>query len=404
MYIPREVEGTIDRMLSQGKVVLLTGARQVGKTTVLKEHLGSDFGYITLEDPALSRLAERDAALFFDTHELPLIVDEVQRAPGLLSAVKLVVDSSEAKGRIVLTGSQTYHLMQGVSESLAGRVRIIEMAGLTLRELTGHAGDPRPFVPAPIRSVPPDALDTDEVWHRIHRGSMPELADESIDWDAFYADYERTYLERDVRDLVRITDESRFFDFMVAIAARSGCLFNAADIAGVVGIDPKTARSWLSVLEASGTVRLLRPFWPNVGKRLTKMPKLFFMDTGLVCHLTRWTGPEELRRGAAAGRLFETFVVSEVLKSWLNAGANVRDVWFFRDARKREIDLVIQRGHTLHPVEVKTASVIRDCDFSSFACLDAIEGCARGFGHVVCQTQSPVMLDENVQAVGVWAL
>lgn len=400
MYIKREIETTIDSMLKQGKVVLITGARQVGKTTVLRNHLGSSFEYVSMENPRDYQLAKQDAVLFFDSKSLPLIIDEVQRAPELFSTVKWIVDQSDEKGRIVLTGSQTYHLMKGVSESLAGRIRILEMPALSLRELTHNVSDPQPYVPAQIQTSKrnPDA----DIWSIIHRGSMPELQDESIDWDSFYSDYVAAYLERDVRDLINVKDESKFYNFMVACAARSGQLLNMSDISNAIDVDGKTAKAWLSVLQASNIVRVIEPFWPNVDKRLTKTPKLFFMDTGLVCHLTRWTTPEQLRRGAVAGHVFETFVVSEILKSYMNAGANLHDVWFYRDSKKREIDLVIQEGHVLHPVEVKMAATVGSDAVKNFCCLENLSGYEVGFGHVVCQTAEPYFVTRNVQAISVW--
>lgn len=400
MYIKREIEATIDSMLKQGKVVLITGARQVGKTTVLRNHLGSSFEYVSMENPRDYQLAKQDAVLFFDSKRLPLIIDEVQRAPELFSTVKWLVDQSDEKGRIVLTGSQTYHLMKGVSESLAGRIRILEMPALSLRELTHNVSDPQPYVPAQIQTSKrnPDA----DIWSIIHRGSMPELQDESIDWDSFYSDYVAAYLERDVRDLINVKDESKFYNFMVACAARSGQLLNASNISNAIDVDGKTAKAWLSVLQASNIVRVIEPFWPNVDKRLTKTPKLFFMDTGLVCHLTRWTTPEQLRRGAVAGHVFETFVVSEILKSYMNAGANLHDVWFYRDSKKREIDLVIQEGHILHPVEVKMAATVGSDAVKNFGCLENLSGYEVGFGHVVCQTAEPYFVTRNVQAISVW--
>lgn len=400
MYIKREIEATIDSMLKQGKVVLITGARQVGKTTVLRNHLGSSFEYVSMENPRDYQLAKQDAVLFFDSKSLPLIIDEVQRAPELFSTVKWIVDQSDEKGRIVLTGSQTYHLMKGVSESLAGRIRILEMPSLSLRELTHNASGPQPYVPAQIQSSKrnPDA----DIWSIIHRGSMPELQDDSIDWDSFYSDYVAAYLERDVRDLINVKDESKFYNFMVACAARSGQLLNASDIGNAIDVDGKTVKAWLSVLQASNIVRIVEPFWPNVDKRLTKTPKLFFMDTGLVCHLTRWTTPEQLRRGAVAGHVFETFIVSEILKSYMNAGANLHDVWFYRDSKKREIDLVIQEGHILHPVEVKMAATVGSDAVKNFGCLENLSGYEVGFGHVVCQTAEPYFVTRNVQAISVW--
>lgn len=404
MYIVREIEGTIDKLLGQGKVVLITGARQVGKTTVLREHLGSSFDYVTMEDPAAYAQAKSDAVLFFEMHSLPLIVDEIQRVPELFSPVKWLVDQSAEKGRIVLTGSQTYHLMKGVSESLAGRIRIIEMPALSLRELAGKSDNPCKYIPSMLKPHDVSAPDGFDLWGHMHRGSMPELQDPDVDWDLFYTDYERAYLERDVRDLVNVKDEAKFYSFMVACAARTGQLFNASDIGNAIDADHKTVKAWLSILQASGIVRIVEPFFPNVEKRLTKTPKIFFMDTGLVCHLTRWTTHEQLRVGAMAGHVFETFVVSEVLKSHMNAGANLRDVWFYRDSRKREVDLVIQDGRTLHPVEIKTNALVKKDATKNFGCLEDMADYEVGFGHVICQAKEPYLLAENVEAVPVWAI
>ena len=402
MYIKREIELTIDAMLKQGKVVLVTGARQVGKTTVLKQHLGNDFNYVSMENPRDYLLAKEDSVLFFESKTLPLIIDEVQRVPELFSPIKWIVDQSEEKGRIVLTGSQTYHLMKGVSESLAGRIRILEMPGLSLRELSGNSSNPHPYVP----EVMADSLNSPltDIWNLIHRGSMPELQDPNIDWDLFYTDYVAAYLERDVRELVSVKNEAKFYSFMVACAARTGQLLNASDIANAVDVDHKTVKAWLSVLQASNIVRVIEPFWPNIDKRLTKTPKIFFMDTGLVCHLTRWTTPDQLQNGAAAGHIFETFVVSEILKSFMNSGKSLHDVWFYRDAKKREIDLVIQDGHILHPVEVKVSATVRKDAVKNFACLENLPGYKVGFGHVVCQTPEPYLITRTVQAVPVWGI
>lgn len=402
MYIKREIEPTIDAMLKQGKVVLVTGARQVGKTTVLKQHLGNDFNYVSMENPRDYLLAKEDAVLFFESKTLPLIIDEVQRVPELFSPIKWVVDQSEEKGRIVLTGSQTYHLMKGVSESLAGRIRILEMPGLSLRELSGNSSSPHPYVP----EVMVDSLNSPltDVWDLIHRGSMPELQDPNIDWDLFYTNYVAAYLERDVRELVNVKNEAKFYSFMVACAARTGQLLNASDIANTVDVDHKTVKAWLSVLQASNIVRVIEPFWPNIDKRLTKTPKIFFMDTGLVCHLTRWTTPDQLRNGAAAGHIFETFIVSEILKSFMNSGKSLHDVWFYRDTKKREIDLVIQDGHILHPVEIKVSATVKKDAVKNFACLENLPGYEVSFGHVICQTPEPYFITRTVQAVPVWGI
>ena len=279
------------------------------------------------------------------------------------------------------------------------------MPSLSLRELIGSPLSPRPYVPKklPAKSAGKSAP-ADDIWGIIHRGSMPELQDPGIDWDSYYSDYVAAYLERDVRDLVNVQDEAKFYSFMVACAAGTGQLLNATDIGNAVDVDHKTVKSWLSVLQASNIIRIVEPFWPNVDKRLTKTPKIFFMDTGLVCHLTRWTTSEQLRHGAAAGHVFETFVVSEILKSFMNAGKSLRDVTFYRDAKKREIDLIVQEGHILHPIEVKTAATVGGDAVKNFSCLERLSGYEVGFGHVVCQTPEPYLVTRGVQAIPVWKI
>lgn len=252
------------------------------------------------------------------------------------------------------------------------------MAGLSLRELAEGAGSPHPYIPTKINEAY-HAESKRGIWEIIHRGAMPELQGPDVSWDSFYSSYMSAHLERDVRDIL-----------------------NASDIGDAIDCDHKTVVSWLSILQTSGIIRIIEPFWSNVDKRITKTPKVYFMDTGLVCHLTRWTTPEQLRNGAAAGHVLETFVVSEVLKSYMNAGANVRDVWFYRDARKREIDLVIQEVHVLHPVEVKTAATVGPGDVRNFGTLEGFRDYEVGFGHVICQTPEPYMIARDVKAVPVW--
>ncbi len=404
MYIRREIESTIKEMLSQFKVVLVLGARQVGKTTVLMESVGKDYCFVSLEDPLAYRLAETDPVLFFQTNDLPLIIDEIQRVSSLFQTIKFVVDQSNDYGQIALTGSQTYELMQGVSESLAGRIGILEMSGLSFREIFDESATPHPYIPAKIEKTTPSNGNRIDVWSHIQRGSMPRLFVDEIPWDRFWSSYVHSYLERDVRTLVNIKDERKFLDFMIACAARTGQLFNASDIANAIDVDSKTVQSWVSILRASGIVHLVYPFSQNVSKRVAKAPKIYFMDTGLVSYLTRWTTPDQLRNGAAAGQIFETFVVSEIIKSYMNAGAEIRDIWFYRDLKKHEIDLVIQNGHVLHPVEVKTSALVGKDAVKNFACLEGIPDYEVGFGHVICQISRPSMIAQNVQAVPIWAI
>ena len=417
MYIKRDIEATLHAMLHQFKVVLVTGARQVGKTTMLKTTMDGLANYVNLDSPHTAMQAASDPVLFFDSHALPLIVDEIQKVPHLFSAVKFMVDQSAAYGQIVLTGSQSYHLMKGISESLAGRVGILEMSGLSLREIlrtmqpsTAPAEPLAPFLTADYAVTkqaanhpqnPPNAT---KIWSLIHRGSMPELTANSGEWEWFYSSYVRSYLERDVRELLNVRDEMKFHAFMTALAARTGQLFNASDIARVVGIDFKTAQAWLSVLQASGIVAVLPPLWANADKRIAKTPKIHFMDAGLVCYLAGWSTPEALSRGAMAGHIFESFVVSEIMKSYLNAGHSLRSMFFYRDAHKNEIDLVIQEGRVLHPVEVKIAATPSANSIGNFKYLDSFKDYEVGAGAVVCFTPQPYALSSSVQAIPVWGI
>ncbi len=410
MYIHREIERTLAAFLSQFKCVLVTGARQTGKTTCLKQMLGNSYEYITLDDMNELNNALESPGTFLNASVLPLIIDEVQLAPSLFRQTKLVVDATDSYGTVVLTGSQTYNLMQGVSESLAGRVGILELAPLSLREIMGSMGhnscvERDPYIPTKIeRSDAMCAPEGFDLWAHIQRGSMPRLQDRTVDWYAFYSSYVRTYLERDVQQLINLKNQRKFYAFMVAAAARTGQLLNVSDLARDANIDVKTAQDWLSVLEASSIVRILQPFWANTSKRLAKTPKLYFMDTGLACHLTGWNTAEQLRRGAMAGHMFETFVVSEVLKSYTNAGRDPRNIYFYRDAQKKEINLVIQDGRTLYPMEIKTSANVRADAVKNFRVLESFADYEVGFGNVICQTEKPYMIDDNIQAISVWEI
>lgn len=398
MYIERAIQDKLISYLKQFKVVLVTGPRQAGKTTLLLNSLPKGYDYVTLDDMMSLDFAQRDPMGFLDKGALPIVIDEVQQAPDLFRQAKYVVDGIEEYGMVILTGSQTYQLMAGVSESLAGRVGILELPTLSLREVIGINGR-GPYIPSKVDSKRKHMSADFDIWECIHRGSMPRLQDKEVNWQDYYSSYVRSYLERDVRQLLKLKDERKFYNFMVACAARTGQLFNATDIAGVVGVDVKTVQGWVSVLNASGIIHMLQPFWANEKKRLSKTPKIYFMDTGLATYLTSWNTPEQLKRGAFAGHIFETFVVSEVLKSYMNAGRSTYDISFYRDDRKREIDLVIQEGHVLHPVEVKMAVQVGGDAVKNFGCLEGFSDFEMGFGSVICQTKNPYMVSEQVQAV-----
>ena len=399
-YIARALEPFIKDMASQFKVLLVTGARQVGKTTMLKKCLGNEYEYVVLDDINELEQAQQDPALFFKSHGLPVLIDEVQLAPGLFRQIKLIVDSSEKKGLVCLTGSQTFRLVQNAGESLAGRICIIDMTGLSLRELHG-VEFPDPFVPTEqyIQNRSLKIARYGDIWQRIHRGSMPELADKNIKWEQFYRSYIRTYINRDIRDLIKASSAAAFNKFLISTAARTGELYNAGAIANDIGVSLKTVQEWTAMLEGSGIVRLIRPFERNITKRAIKTPKVYFMDTGLVCSLVGWTNPTVAQNGAMSGQLFETFVVSEILKSHLNAGKDCSNIYFYRDHNMNEIDLVIEENSILHPIEIKKSARPQLEMAKAFAQLESVPNHTLGHGCILCLTDKKRELSEKVSAL-----
>jgi predicted AAA+ superfamily ATPase len=322
-------------------------------------------------------------------------VDEIQRAPQLLPHIKMIIDSQGSKGQFFLSGSQQYQMMRNVSESLAGRIGILNLYGLSLREVYGIDCD-LPFYPdrdyLEARKNSPAPVDYNTVWTLIHRGAMPAMAAEGMDWQLFYAAFVRTYLERDVRDLAQVGDEVKFLKFMTAAAAMTGQLLNHASLARDAGISQPTAERWLSVLCASNLVYLLQPYYNNVVKRAVKTPKLYFLDTGLAAYLTRWNTPEVLRHGAMSGAFFESFVVAEILKSYANSGVLDPPLYFYRDKEQHEIDLLIFRDQMLYPIEIKKHADPKAGDVKAFAVLDKIPGVTRRAGGLICLYDRPVPL------------
>lgn len=387
MYIPRHAEATVRRLSEMFGAVLVAGPRQVGKTTMLKE-LTKDINYVTMDDMVKLASAREESGTFFRDNPPPVFVDEIQKAPELFPQIKMILDRDRKKGQFFMCGSQQFRMMKNVGESLAGRLGLITLLGFSMRETRGVGFD-LPFLPSDeyfserkkhLASVP-----YDEVWKTIHRGSMPELCENSdFDWQMFYAAYVRTYIERDVRDLTEIGDTVKFTKFMTAAAATTGQLLNLASLARDVGISPPTAERWMSVLVASNLVYLLRPYSSNILKRAVKTPKLYFLDTGLAAYLTRWNTVDVLKNGAMAGAFFESFVVSEIIKSYCNKGILEPPLYFYRDKDMNEIDLLIEDGGTLYPIEIKKHADPRKRDTDTFTVLDRIPGVRRGPGGVVC--------------------
>jgi predicted AAA+ superfamily ATPase len=387
MYIQRHIQKAVSKAEKMFGAILVTGSRQVGKTTLLR-NIKPDLPYITLDDPILLASATSEPGTFFKATPPPVVLDEIQYAPSLFPQIKMFLDSTGAKGQFFLGGSQQHHMMKNVGESLVGRIGILNLLGLSLREYNGIDFD-LPFRPddeyLEARKKCAAPLEYKAVWDSIHRGSMPAMSTgEAMDWQMFYAAYAKTYMARDVRDLAQVGDESKFLNFMTAIAAMTGQLLNHASVARDVGASQPTVERWLSILHASNLVYLLQPYHNNITKRAVKTPKIYFLDTGLAAYLTRWNTPEALQNGAMAGAFFETFVVAEILKSHTNAGILEPPLHFYRDKERNEIDLLIQRGQTLHPLEIKKSADPNASDMKAFAALDKIPGVKRGKGGIIC--------------------
>ena len=406
MYINRHIEKAVTKRAAQKGAVIVTGARQIGKTTLLKA-MFPDMRAVSFEDKAMLMFAKEDGTNFFKLHPPPLFIDEVQYAPEIFSYIKLNLDNSQQKGQFYLTGSQSFQLMKNVTQSLAGRIGIINMLGLSYREIKNEPYD-KPFMPffddLAERGEIRKEIDIRELWHIIWRGAMPELvANPQIDWDNFYSDYLNTYLERDVRDLTQVGDLLQFVKFMTVCAAMTGNLLNIASIARDVEISEPTAKRWLSVLQASGVVYLLAPYYNNTIKRAVKTPKIYFLDTGLAAYLTKWNSAEALMSGAMSGSYFETFVVAEILKSYYNAGKEP-SMCFFRDTNGVEIDLLFFENGTLYPVEIKQTSEPKLKMIKSFDIIDALPAVKRGSGGVICLSDTLLPLGENDKIIPIWAI
>ena len=406
MYIKRHIEASVLERAKEKGAIVVTGARQVGKTTMI-EKIKPDIAKVTFDDLSVRSRAVDEPAAFLQLYPPPIFIDEVQYAPEIFSYIKMSLDNSHRKGDYFLTGSQSFELMRNVTESLAGRAGILELLGLSLREMKNEEWN-EPFLPTldylMKRKEKKTDLQIKEVWKIIHRGSMPELyAEPDFNWENFYSDYVKTYIERDVRKLTQVGDETDFLKFMTVCAAMTGNLLNLASIARDVGISEPTAKRWLSILKTSGIVYLLKPYSNNAIKRAVKTPKIYFLDTGLAAYLTRWLTPETLSEGAVNGHFFETFIITELLKSYLNAG-KVEDFYFLRDSNGKEIDLLIFQNNTLFPLEIKQHMNPGTKDIKHFSMLDSIKNVNIGEGGVLCLSKELLPLTDKHRIIPLWAV
>ncbi len=407
-YISRHMESRILELSKSYSAILLTGPRQAGKTTMLrslaeKENIGRK--YVTLDDLAERDMAKNDPALFLQLHKPPVLIDEVQYAPELFTYIKIHIDEHHNPSDFWLTGSQIYRLMQGVQESLAGRVALLHMSPLSQREIIGA-----PCVPfttdferllAEQDQIQP--VTTPELFTRLWKGSMPGLiSGQTPDRNIFYSSYLSTYVERDVRDLSGSVDALKFHRFVTAVAARCSQLLNYNALAEDADIDMPTAKAWVNILETLGIIFLLHPYSNNVLKRTIKTPKVYFYDTGLVCYLTRWSSPEVAESGAMNGALLENFTVSEIMKSYQNAGLEPY-LYFYRDRDAKEIDVVLEGDGKLCPLEIKKTAAPDKRLTRVFSVIDK-SPLQLGTGAILCMADHFSAFDRDNLIVPIWMI
>lgn len=405
-YIARNLEKVVLEVTKEYPVVLVTGPRQVGKTTMLQKLMeGTDRNYVSLDDLNERNLAKTDPEMFLQLHKPPILIDEVQYAPELFVYIKIHVDKYHNAGDFWLTGSQVFKLMSGIQESLAGRVAVLSLTSLSQAEICG--GEMQPFTldieKLSARRKERTEADTGVIFDRIFRGSMPAIVSEkNSNSQIFYSSYLTTYIERDVREVSDAIDSLTFLHFITAVAARCGQILNIAEIARDADINQKQAKNWLGVLETLGLIFYLHPYSNNILKRLVKTPKLYFYDTGLVCYLTKWSSAETLQSGAMNGAILENYVVAEIRKTYLNCGKDPY-MYYYRDKDAREIDIILEHDGVLNPIEIKKSANPGSELIKVFKLLDK-SSAKRSKGAVVCMKPELSAIDKENYIVPVWMI
>lgn len=406
-YINRTIEKSVNEISKTFPVVMITGPRQVGKTTLLNRiREEKNLNYVSLDDLKARSLAIEDPELFLRTYEYPLIIDEFQYAPNLLSYIKIIVDekrlaklkeNTNSNGLFYLTGSQAFQSMKNVSESLAGRVGILDLYGLSNREINNK--EEKIFIPK-LQILQEkekcERLSMQKLYERILNGSYPQIhIDKKIDREKYYETYIRTYIERDIRDLINIKDETKFLKFISNIAARTGQELNMTDICNSIEISNATGENWLSILKNTGIVYLLPPYSNNNIARIVKKPKIYFMDTGLACYLVGYINNVTLEKSAYNGAIFETYVITEIIKSFTNNGVDVRrHLYYYRDNNGKEIDLLIIKDNVVYPIEIKKSCNPGKESIKNFKIVEKF-GMQVGNGGVICMTKDLFPIDVN---------
>jgi hypothetical protein len=405
-YIVRSLEKVISEVTKEYPVVLVTGPRQVGKTTMLQKLMaGTERRYVSLDDLNERNIAKTDPELFLQLHKPPILIDEVQYAPELFTYIKIHVDKNHDPGAFWLTGSQVFKLMRGVQESLAGRVAVLSLTSLTQAEISGGRTEPFTIDMDALseRSSERKSADTRDIFDRIFRGSMPAIVSgKNSNSQIFYSSYLTTYIEREVRELSDAIDSLKFLHFITAVAARCGQMLNVAEIARDADINQKQAKDWLEILETLGIIFYLHPYSNNLLKRLVKTPKLYFYDTGLVCYLTKWSSAETLESGAMNGAILENYVVAEIRKTYLDSGQEPF-MYYYRDKDAKEIDIVLEHNGVLNPIEIKKSSNPGPELVKVFQLLDKASS-PRSKGAVICMKPELSAIDRENYIVPIWMI
>ena len=405
-YITRNLERVVSSVTKEYPVVLVTGPRQVGKTTMLQKLMeGTNRSYVSLDDLNERNLAKTDPELFLQMHKPPVLIDEVQYAPELFTYIKIYVDKNKRAGDFWLTGSQVFKLMRGVQESLAGRVAVLSLTSLSQAEICNGMMCPFTIDQEALteRAKERNAVDTLDIFERIYRGSMPAIVSgQNSNSQIFYSSYLSTYIERDVRELSSEIDSLKFLRFITATAARCGQMLNIAEIARDADINQTQAKAWLNILETLGIIFYLHPYSNNMLKRLVKTPKLYFFDTGLVCYLTKWSSAETLESGAMNGAVLENYVVAEIMKTYLNSGKEPY-MYYYRDKDAKEIDIVLEHDGVTNPIEIKKTSNPGTELIKSFKLLDNAS-VKRSYGAVICMKSELSAIDRDNFIVPIWII